>query len=213
MRVRPISPQRLVTELAQRLADTGSAGRLRVAVDGPAAAHPDELAAALVDPLRAYGRPARHIRSDDFLRPASVRLERGRTDPDAYYEGWVDEAGLRREVLDPAGPAGDGRILPSLWDARTDRASRAAYVEVPPGGVVLISGAFLLGGGLPFDVTVHLEMSAAALSRRTTAELAWTLPAYARYADEVAPATFADLVIRVDDPRHPAIVESVDDPV
>ncbi|TCB94274.1 uridine kinase [Micromonospora zingiberis] len=213
MRVRPISPQRLVTELTQRLARTESAGRLRVAVDGPAAARPDQLAAALVDPLRALGRPARHIRAEDFLRPASVRLERGRTNPDAYYEGWVDEAGLRREVLDPAGPAGTGRILPSLWDARADRASRAGYVELPSGGVVLVSGAFLLGGGLPFDVTVHLELSAAALSRHTAPDLAWTLPAYARYAAEVAPATFADLVVRVDDPRRPAIVESVDDPV
>ncbi|MEU6023715.1 uridine kinase [Micromonospora sp. NPDC047134] len=213
MRVRPISPQRLVTELAQRLADTDPTRRLRVAVDGPRAARPEEIAAALVDPLRAWGRPARHLRSEDFLRPASVRLERGRTNPDSYYEGWVDEAGLRREVLDPAGPDGDGRILPSLWDPRTDRASRAEYVELPPNGIVLVSGAFLLGGGLPFEITVHLEMSAAALERRTPADLAWTLPAHARYAEEVAPATFADLVVRLEDPRRPAIVESVPDAV
>ncbi|MGC5028596.1 uridine kinase [Micromonospora sp. DT229] len=213
MRVRPISPQRLVTELAQRLADTDPTRRLRVAVDGPSAARPGEIAAALVDPLRAWGRPARHIRSEDFLRPASVRLERGRTNPDSYYEGWVDEAGLRREVLDPAGPDGDGRILPSLWDPCRDRASRAEYVELPPNGIILVSGAFLLGGGLPFEITVHLEMSAAALGRRTPADLAWTLPAYARYAEEVAPATFADLVVRLDDPRRPAIVESVPDAV
>ncbi|RIV41374.1 nucleoside/nucleotide kinase family protein [Micromonospora radicis] len=213
MRVRPISPRRLVAELAERLARAQPAGRLRVGVDGPPAARPEELAAALVDPLRALGRPALHIRTEDFLRPASVRLERGRTNPDAYYEGWVDEAGLRREVLDPAGPHGSGRLLPSLWDARADRASRAGYLELPPGGVVLVSGAFLLGGGLPFDVTVHLELSAAALGRRTHPDLAWTLPAFGRYTDEVVPAAFADLVVRVDDPRRPAIVESVDDPV
>ncbi|PZG21926.1 uridine kinase [Micromonospora craterilacus] len=213
MRVRPISPQRLVADLVERLVGATPAGRLRVALDGAPAAGPDELAAALVDPLRAGGRPVLHVRAEDFLRPASVRLERGRTDPDAYYEGWVDEAGLRREVLDPAGPAGTGLLLPSLWDARVDRASRAAYVELPPGGVVLVSGAFLLGGGLPFDVTVHLELSAAALGRRTDPELAWTLPAFARYAEEVAPASFADLVVRADDPRRPAIVESADDPV
>ncbi|WP_433528667.1 uridine kinase [Micromonospora sp. CA-263727] len=213
MRVRPISPQRLVAELAERLAGATPAGRLRVAVDGAPAAGPDELAAALIDPLRARGRPVLHVRAEDFLRPASVRLERGRTNPDAYYEGWVDEAGLRREVLDPAGPDGTGRLLPSLWDVRLDRASRAAYVELPPGGVVLVSGAFLLGGGLPFDVTVHLTLSSGALGRRTDPELAWTLPAFARYADEVAPASFADLVVRADDPRRPAIVESGDDPV
>ncbi|MCM0678050.1 uridine kinase, partial [Micromonospora phytophila] len=183
-------------------------GRLRVAVDGAPPAGPDELAAALVDPLRALGRPALHIRAADFLRPASLRFEHGRDNPDAYYEGWVDEAGLRREALDPAGPAGSGRVLPSLWDARADRASRARYVELPPGGVLLVSGALLLGGGLPFDVTVHLELSPAALARRTDPEQGWTLPAFARYADEVAPASFADVVVRVDDPRHPALVES-----
>ncbi|MFD2766971.1 uridine kinase [Micromonospora eburnea] len=208
MRVRPISPERLVTELADRLAGTVVPGRLRVAVDAPPAADPDALAAALVDPLRAAGRPVLHVRAADFLRPASVRLEHGRTNPDAYYEGWLDEAGLRREVLDPAGPGGSGRLLPSLWDAVADRASRAAYVELPPGGVVLVSGALLLGGGLPFDLTVHVELSPAALDRRTDPGLRWTLPAFARYADEVAPTSFADVVVRADDPRHPALVEA-----
>lgn len=207
MRVRPITPELLVTELADRLAGAAAPGRLRVALDGPPAAEPDTLGAALVAPLRAAGRPVLHVRAADFLRPASIRLEHGRTNPDAYYEGWVDEAGLRREVLDPAGPDGSGRLLPSLWDAAADRASRAPYVDLPPGGVVLVSGALLLGGGLPFDVTVHLVLSPAALDRRTDPELRWTLPAFARYADEVAPASFADVVVRADDPRHPALVE------
>ncbi|MFE9693758.1 uridine kinase [Micromonospora sp. NPDC005806] len=208
MRVRPITPELLVTELADRLARTAVPGRLRVAVDGPPAAGPDALAEALVDPLRAAGRPVLHIRAVDFLRPASVRLEHGRTNPDAYYEGWIDEAGLRREVLEPAGSDGSGRLLPSLWDAATDRASRVGYVELPPGGVVLVSGPLLLGGGLPFDVTVHLVLSPAALGRRTDPDLRWTLPAFARYAEEVAPSSFADVVVRVDDPRHPALVEA-----
>lgn len=208
MRVRPISPERLVAELVDRLSGATGPGRLRVALDGPPAAEPDALAATLVDPLRAASRPVLHVRATDFLRPASVRLEHGRTNPDAYYEGWIDEAGLRREVLDPAGPGGSGRLLPSLWDAAADRASRAGYVELPPGGVVLVSGPLLLGGALPFDVTVHLVLSAAALDRRTDPGQRWTLPAFVRYADEVSPAAFADVVIRADDPRHPALVEA-----
>ncbi|WFE99160.1 uridine kinase [Micromonospora sp. WMMD964] len=211
MRIRPISPDRLVTELTGRLADAatadGAPARLRVAIDGASAAAPDELAAALVDPLRAQGRPVLHVRAGDFLRPASLRFELGRTNPESFYESWVDEAGLRREVLDPAGPGGTGRVLPSLWDADADRASRARYVDLPPGGVVLVSGPLLLGGGLPFDVTVHLEVSPAALRRRTDPALAWALPAFDRYAEEVVPASFADVVVRVDDPRHPALVE------
>ncbi len=206
MRVRPVSFDLLVGELADRLAAADPAAFLRVGVDGAPAAAPDRLADALVDPLRVRGRPAVRVRTDDFLRPASVRLEFGRTNPDTFYTGWLDEAALRREVLDPAGPGGSGRIVTTLWNARTDRATREPYTDLPPGAVVIVSGPLLLGAGLPFDQTVHLSVSAAALDRRTEPELRWTLPAYARYDDEVDPASFADVVVRLDDPRRPALV-------
>ena len=77
--------------------------------------------------LRVLGRPAVRISTGDFLRPASVRLEFGRTDPDAYYDGWVDEAGLRREVLDPTEPGGSGRIVIS---SPRDGESAAAIAAV-----------------------------------------------------------------------------------
>jgi hypothetical protein len=206
MRVRPVSFDVLVGELADRLAGQDPDRRLRVAIDGAAAARPEDLADALVDPLRVRGRPAVRIAAADFLRPASVRLEYGRTNPDAYYSGWLDEAGLRREVLDPAGPDGSGQIVIRLWDAGTDRATREPYTPLPPTAVVLVSGPLLLGAGLPFDATIHLEVSAAALDRRTDPDARWTLPAFARYRAEVDPASFADVVIRLDDPRRPALV-------
>lgn len=206
-RVRPISPPLLVEELADRIAACRPGERLAVAIDGAPAADPDRWADALVDPLRVRGRAAVRICTVDYLRPASLRLEQGRTNPDAYYEDWLDAAGLRREVLDPLAPGGTGAVLPSLWDTRTDRATRAPYREVPPGGVVLVSGALLLGGGLPFELTVHLTLSPAALARRTRDELRWTLPAFARYDDEVRPGDFADVVVRLDDPRRPAVVD------
>lgn len=206
MRARPVSVDGLVEELAERLAGTGAGGRLRVAIDGADAAAPGRLADALVDPLRVRGRAAVRVATEDFLRPASVRLEFGRTNPDSFYLGWLDEAGLRREVLDPAGPGGSGRVVTRLWDTRTDRATREPYRELPPEAVVLVSGALLLGAGLPFDVAVHLHLSAAALARRTAPEQRWTLPAFARYGAEVDPAAFADVVVRLDDPRRPAVV-------
>jgi hypothetical protein len=206
MRVRPVAFDVLVEELADRFAAEQPEGRLRVAVDGAPAAGPAALADALVDPLRVRGRPAVRVDAGDFLRPASVRLESGRTNPDAFYDGWLDSSALRREVLDPAGPGGSGRIVTRLWDARTDRATREPYSVLAPTAVVLVSGPLLLGAGLPFDVSVHLELSAAALARRTAPDDHWTLPAYARYGAEVDPAAFADVVVRLDDPRRPAMV-------
>jgi hypothetical protein len=209
MRVRAISPGLLVEEVAERVAALEGGPWLRVAVDGAPAARPGGFADALVDPLRLRGRPVVRVSAWDFLRPASLRLEHGHRDVYAYYEGWLDEGGLRREVLDRVDPdGGTGRVLPSLWDTATDRATRAPYVEVPEGGVVLVDGALLLGRWLPFELTVHLAMSAPALARRTPEEERWTLPAYERYEAEVGPSDVADVVARVDDPRHPALVET-----
>lgn len=180
---------------------------MRVAIDGAPAAAGAVLADDLVGPLRALGRPVVRVSAGDFLRPAALRFEAGRVDPDAFYGEWLDAGGLRREVLDPLGPAGSGHYLPSLWDAGRDRATRAPYVEAAAEAVLLLDGTFLLTGGLPFDVTVHLRLSLGALARRTPKDDQWSLPAYARYDREVRPGDVADLVVRLDDPVRPALVD------
>src|SRR5690349_1607264 len=161
MQVRPVSFPLLVDDLVERLASRESDSRIRVAVDGADAADPGRLADALVDPLRVRGRSAVRIDTRDFLRPASLRLEFGRANPDSFYAGWFDEAGLIREVLGPAAPDGSGRIVTRLWDAASDRAAREPYRTLAANAIVLVSGPLLLGAGLPFDFTVHLELSAA----------------------------------------------------
>lgn len=224
MRARPVAPERLVAELANlavawlaapdSAAGAGAAGRpdtgprthLRMAFDGAPAAEPERLADALVDPLRRHGHPTLRVELRDWLRPASVRLEQGRTNPDAYYEQWYDLGALGRELLGPLAPSGTGRVLPAYWDAGTDRSARASYVDVPDGGVLLLSGPLLLGAGLELDLIVHCALSRPALVRRTPPETQWTLPAFDRYEREVEPASLADVVVRIDDPRHPAVV-------
>lgn len=204
MRIEPVSTQRLVATLAEDIAALD--GRVRVLVDGPPPAEPGALADALVDPLRTLGRPVVRATSRYFLRPASLRLEQGRHDPDAYLDDWLDTGGLLRELLDPLGANGSGRYLPTLWDPDTDRATRAPYRYAPARTVLLLDGDLLLGRGLPAELTVHLDVAPAALARRTPTEARWTLPAFDRYRDEVAPARIADIVVRYDDPAHPAIV-------
>jgi hypothetical protein len=209
--MRPVTPDGLVEELADLIADRADqlpAGWVRVAVDGAEAADPDRLADALVDPVRLRGHEVVRVRAAEQLRPASLWYERGRTDPDSYFDDWLDTDGLRREVLDPLEPGGTGAIRPRRWDRATDRAARTGFITVPAGGVVILSGPLLLGRWLPFELTVHLELSPAALARRTPPERAWTLPAHARYADDVDPVDTADVVVRLDDPRHPAVRSS-----
>jgi hypothetical protein len=203
----PVAADRLADEITT-IVDRAAAQCphvLRVAVDGHPATSPAHFADSLVDPLRLLGRPVLRVSSGWFLRPASLRWERGRTDPDAFYDDRLDLDALRREVLDPLGPAGSGRYLPTLWDPDADRATRSPYVEAPPNSVLVLDGTLLLGRGLPLDLTVHLRLSPAARSRRVEDSERWALPAYTRYDQDVDPDHTADVLIRLDDPRHPAL--------
>ncbi|MFJ9597617.1 uridine kinase [Streptomyces virginiae] len=203
-----ITWQRMAERLAGHLGDPGNApgpdGRQRVGIDGAPAADTGALAGRLAEELRLRGRSVLVVPTAGFLRPASLRFEFGRQDVDAYLDGWYDTAALWREVFGPSDPGGTGRVLPDLWDPATDRATRSPYVELPAGGVLLVHGPLLLGRWFPFDLSVHVRLSAGALARRTEESERWTGAAFARYEAEVDPASVADVVVRADDPRHPA---------
>ncbi|TMR91508.1 uridine kinase [Nonomuraea basaltis] len=206
MRARPISRDVLVEELAELVSRRPRQEWVRVAVDGAPVARPETLADELVAPLRLRGRPVLRVSAGDFLRPASLRLEHGRIDPDAFYEDWLDVKALRREVLEPLDAGGSGRVLPALWDSQVDRAYRAPYQELPQGGVLLVDGTLLLGRGLAFEVSVHVWLSARALERGTPEEERWRLPAYERYEREARPQQVADVVVRADHPHRLAVL-------
>ncbi|MDT3397895.1 uridine kinase [Streptomyces sp. B1866] len=207
MRLEPITWERLTEAVADhlaRLAAEDGSPWLRVAVDGAPAAPSGELAAGLSGALRLRGRSALAVAAGGFLRPASLRYEYGRRDPEAYYERWLDAGALWREVFTPLEPGGTGHVLPDLWNPVTDRATRSPYVALPAGGVLILHGALLLRHWFPFDLAVHLRLSPAALARRTDADDQWTLPAFARYEDEARPEETAQVVVTADDPRRPA---------
>jgi hypothetical protein len=201
----PVTPELLADRLAELCADrhAGSAP-LRMALDGPSCADLSGPIQLLIAGLQAAGRPTALIEATTFYRDASLRLEHGRTDVDSFYQGWLDVAALRREVLDPV--AARGQYLPSLRDPVTHRSTRATPEPLPTPGVLLVRGELLLGAGLPFDLTVHASVSRQARKRLTPAELQWTLPAFDRYDLEVDPSGTADVVIRYDDARHPALL-------
>ncbi|QAY64078.1 uridine kinase [Xylanimonas allomyrinae] len=208
MRAEPVTFEALIEHVVAVTAATSgnaaSPGTARVLVDGHPATRPWALADALVAPLRAAGRPVARVRTRDFWRPASLRLEHGRRDPDALLDRWVDAGALNREVLTAV--VTRGRYLPTLRDPVTDRSTRAAYVAAAPGTVVVLDGSLTLGLGLDVDVSVHLALSRAAETRGTALDDAWQLAAYDRYRREAAPERRADVVVRYDDARHPALV-------
>lgn len=167
-----------------------------------------DLAELIASAVRAEGGDAVRVRAEHYLRPASLRLEHGRHDPDAFLDLWLDRPALRREVLDPA--VARGSVISALRDPVTGRATRDAPTPVSAEGVIVVDGGFLVGAGLPFDLTVHLRVSAAALDRRTPPDLAWTAPAYERHRDEADPAGRAEVVVLADDPLRPAIALAPD---
>ena len=205
MRFRPISPELLVTEVVETIITRPGAPWTRVAVDGAPPAEPGTFADRLADELRVRGRAVHRVSATDFLRPASLRYEHGRTDPDARYDDWLDVGTLTREVFDPLGADGSGRVLPTFWDASADRATRADYVELPRGGVLVLDGEMLLGRGFPLDCSVHLWLSRAALTRRLADP--WAMPAFERYHATVRPLYQADFAARMDDLAHPALFD------
>ncbi|MGW0546417.1 uridine kinase [Streptomyces altiplanensis] len=213
MQFEAITWERLTDALADHLdhlgglepaADGEPSPWLRAAVDGAPAARTGEITERLAEALRLRGRTVVVVGAEGFLRPASLRYEFGKEDPDSYYDGWFDIGALRREVFGPLEPGGTGRVLPDLWNPATDRATRSPYVRLPAGGVLLLHGPMLLRHWFPFDLTVHVRLSAGALERRTEERAKWTLPAFARYEREVRPGETADALVRADDPRHPA---------
>lgn len=197
-RFTPITQDALAELLTARLREIE--GRRVVAVDGADAAEPLGFAHLIVERARADGRTAEAVSLHDFVRPASLRMEFGR-DETTYRTGWFDYAALRREVLDSVRV--NGRWLPALWDEAADRSARAEFRRAAPDTVLVVAGPMLLGRGLPFDLTVRLDLSAAALHRGTSAEDAWTVPALlAHDRAHAEPATF---FVRWDHPDRPAL--------
>ncbi|MEJ5866488.1 hypothetical protein WDV85_01895 [Pseudokineococcus sp. 5B2Z-1] len=189
--------------------DPGAGAAVRVGVDAAVPADGELVADAVAEALAAQGAGVLRVRARDFLRPRSVRLSTGPADPETGYTSWTDHLGLRREVLDPLGPGGAGTWLPALWDERADRATRAARRTAPPGSVLVLDGPFLLRWETAdaLDLSVHLLVSDAAVRRRLPpADADRQTGAWALYVEETDPAPRADLVVRAEDPRRPALV-------
>ncbi|UYP20719.1 hypothetical protein OED52_09480 [Rhodococcus sp. Z13] len=193
----PVTPGSLVVAIADRAA--AHPGLRCVAISGADASEPVALARPVADHLRGRGRPADVVDLHDYVRPASLRFEHGRTDPHSYRWEWFDYDALDREVLRSFRER--GRWLPRLWDESTDRSARVRPRPAADDQVLIVAGPMLLGRGLGFDLSVTLVMSRGALDRRTGEPERWTIPVLLDHDAE----TEADLVVRYDHPDRPAL--------
>lgn len=204
MRYRPLTPDRLVRELADHV-DRRPEPRPRIGFDGFAESGAADLADALAERLRELGRPVIRVSTRWWWRAASLRLELGRTDVDMLLFGWVDTAALRRELLDPIAAGSADGYLPRLRDPATDRAIRDDRRPVPDAAVAVVDGPFLGVEPAGLDAVLHLQVSPAALARALPAERQWWVTAYRRYLAQEQPADRADALIAYDHPTAPAI--------
>ncbi|MCP2287819.1 hypothetical protein ACFYT3_15570 [Nocardia amikacinitolerans] len=195
----PITQDGLADLLVERL--RALPGRRVIAVHAPDAAQPVAFARRAAERLRGTGRSAEVVALHDYVRPASLRMEFGREDEFSYRTAWFDYDAVRREVVDAL--RAHGRWLPALWNETADRSARAAVRAAPADLALFVAGPMLLGRDLAFDLTVRLDLSAAALRRRTPPDEHWTIPALLRYDSENhETATFS---ARWDHPDRPAL--------
>jgi hypothetical protein len=199
----PLTAAGLVRLIGERCLE--QPGRVRVAVDGPPVGRPRMLADAVADWLLRNGRPAAVVDLDDYQLPASLRLETGPPDAFSYASRWFDYQAVGREVLDPLAKDSESPAswLPRLRDPRTDRSVREPRRTALPDQVVLVAGPMLLDRWLDFDLTVHLTMSEAVLTSRTTAEEHFIAQALLEYQQELVQQP--DIVVRYNHPDRPAV--------
>ena len=198
-RFAPITPDALVDLLAERI--RAVPGHAVVGIDGADATDPIELAQTVGERVRAEGRHCETVSLHDYVRPASLRLEFGRTDELSYRTAWFDYEALRREVIEAL--RDDSRWLPALWDEKADRSARAAVRPAYACTVLIVVGPMLLGRNLNFDLTLRLHLSPNALQRGTDHTESWTIAALQHYESENIEEP--DLLVRWDHPDRPAI--------
>ena len=201
----PLTPARLVDELADWVRDRYAgriAGGTVVGFDGVAEIGTTELADRVAERIRTTGGVVVRASTDWWWRSAALRLELGREDIDMRLTGWVEVDALRRELLEPVA-AGRPHIT-RLRDPGTDRSVRQPQVQVPPGTIVILDGAFLLATELPLNGLVVAQVGRGALRRALPADRQWWVEADDRYRAEYLPAAQADVVLSYDHPSSPA---------
>jgi uridine kinase len=214
--------QELLDNLAERIDAIHRTHPVRVAIDGPTAAGKTTLADELVAPLEGRGRTVLRASIDGFHHPRARRYRNG-ADYRAYYHDSFDYLAIRRCVLEPLGPAGEGTYTPAVFDFRTDSPVRRELREAPGNAVLLFDGVMLLRDELrehwDYRIFVHVDTHTAALrsanrdadrqggaSKAREAYLGRYMPGQQHYVRVAQPHRQAHAVVINDHPDRPALL-------
>ncbi|NBC10345.1 MAG: uridine kinase [Planctomycetes bacterium] len=215
---------RIIDQLADAITAQPCRHTLRVGIDGRSASGKTVLADELVEPIERRGRPVIRASIDGFHHPRQVRYAAGHS-PAAYYRDSFDTGAIRRCVLDPLGPHGDGAYRPAAFDFRTDAAVHAPIEQAAADAVLLFEGVFLMRPELDdaWDYRILVEASvdvtltraverdrtlfgdAEAVRRRYVDRY---VPGQQRYRDQVRPQDRADAIVLNDDVDRPQLLWS-----
>jgi uridine kinase len=214
-----MDPLELVKLMANELESFGRTRPVTMAVDGPVGSGTASLADRVATVSRSRGRSVIRISGDDFLHPRRIRDRRGDDSPEGYLEDTLDDAALRRLVLEPLA-RGDRRVVRRIHDPELDAPVDSPSEVVPDDALVIVDGSFLLRSSLRslWDLGVLLDMAQRERIRRP-GRLDRMIGAgptgpvgeqgirqargYALYLEREDPSGDADIVIDNSDPRRP----------
>jgi uridine kinase len=160
----------VLEQLVSRIDELGPR-RLRVAVDGFTAAGKTSLGHELAGALAARGRSVFRASLDDFKRPWSEAGQYDRTSGEGYYRNAFDLDAIRRLLLDPAAPDGDGMVALCAVDPITQIDHSTVTVSMPADGVLLVDGVFALRPELDdvWDLRIWVDVDPELSVQRGTA--------------------------------------------
>ncbi len=210
----------LISLAAQVLVLPGDRPRL-MAIDGMGCVGKSTLADELIAVVEGAGRPAVHVRYDDFHHPRATRHRQDRLSAEGYLQDSYDAAALRRAVIDPI-VAGAPEIRTASFDLAADEPVAPQPVRLPDGAVVVVEGEFLLSGAFAdaWDLALLLVADPAAVLERALVRdadlgspeqvrelyLRRYLAAWALHEERHDPWSRAHVVVDLTEPSQPRLL-------
>lgn len=219
------------TAVLARVADIVDAlgpRRVRVGIDGHSAAGKTSFGHELGRALAGRDRRVLRASLDDFKRPWRDRFRYDRATGEGYYRNAFDHEAIRRLLLDPAAPGGDGVVALCGIDPLTQVDHSATTVTLASDAVLVVDGVFAFRPELDdaWDVRIWLdvdpERSVARGIARDAAQDGGVVASEALHRDrylaselvylrKVDPRARADVVVDNNDLRTPRLLRPAAD--